>query len=183
MHPAFLYLPGTRLTLPELSAARLDGHVVELGEGYIPADLVEGAALRAAALAVFVAPGAAASGPTAAWIHGAGDAPPSPHHARRAVPRRIRPKPHQRLIFHDTPVPASDVVIVGGVAVTTPLRTMIDLALGVHRDPTLLPWVRALAAAMPGLAEDAIEGLRAMSRVPGSRAGLATLERMLVRTR
>ncbi|GAT73203.1 hypothetical protein [Microbacterium hydrocarbonoxydans] len=183
MHPAFLYLPGDRLTQPELCAARLDGHVVELGEAYIPADLVEGAALRAAAVAALILPGSAASGPTAAWIHGAGDAPPTPHHARRAVPQRIRPRPHRRLVFHDTPVPASDVTLLGGVAVTTPLRTMIDLALGQHRDPTLLPWARSLAAARPGLAEEALHVLRSLTRVPGTRAGVAVLERLAVRTR
>ena len=41
MHPAFLYLPGARLELAELAAAALDGHLVAMGEGFIPADLVE----------------------------------------------------------------------------------------------------------------------------------------------
>ena len=54
MHPAFLYLPGERLTIPELSAARIDGHLVDLGEGYIPADLIESPSARAAAIAALV---------------------------------------------------------------------------------------------------------------------------------
>ena len=55
MHPALFYLPGDRLMQPELSAARLDGHVVEMGEGYIPADVVEGPEARAAALRSLIA--------------------------------------------------------------------------------------------------------------------------------
>ena len=42
----FLYFPHDRLSPAELSAARLDGHVVELGEGYIPADAVETAEIN-----------------------------------------------------------------------------------------------------------------------------------------
>ncbi|MBO0979081.1 hypothetical protein [Microbacterium sp. SD291] len=183
MHPAFLYLPGDRLTLPELTAARLDGDVVEMGEGYVPADLVEAASIRAGALARLIAPGTAASDATAAWIHGAGDAPPSPHHVRRAVGHRIRAQSHQRLVFHDTFVPASDLVLVGGIPVTTARRTLADLALGVHRDPSCLPWVRALAAAAPDAVVEASHALRAMTRVPGTRAGLAALEAAAVRTR
>lgn len=182
MHPAFLYLPGERLTLPELSAARIDGHLVELGEGYVPADLVEGPGVRADAVATLISPGTAASGPTAAWIHGAGDAPPSPHHVRRTVDHRIRPRTHRRLVYHDTFVPAADLVRIGRIEVTTALRTMIDLALAVHRDPALLRWLRALAECAPGLAEEAKTALSSMTRVPGTRTGLAALEGSL-RTR
>lgn len=72
MHPALLYLPGTRLSLPELTAARLDGHVVELGDAYVPADTVEGVDARAASVAAGIPDRMGACGPTAAWIHGAG---------------------------------------------------------------------------------------------------------------
>jgi hypothetical protein len=183
MHPAFVYLPGDRLTLPELSSARLDGHVVELGEGYIPADLVEGPALRARMIAGLVPAGTAASGPTAAWIHGAGDTPPTPHHVHRAVERRFRPDPDHRLIFHDTRVPASDVQLLGGVLTTTPVRTMVDLALTTTRDPRMLVWMRLLAAESPPLVEEAERSLSARTRVPGSRGALATLERLRLRRR
>lgn len=183
MHPAFLYLPGERLALPELSAARIDGDLVEMGEGYVPADLVEGAGVRAGAVATLISPGTAASGPTAAWIHGAGDSPPSPHHVRRTVEHRIRPRTHQRLVYHDTFVPASDLVVIGRVEVTTPLRTMIDLALAVHRDPALLRWVGALADSAPGLAEEAATALLSMTRVPGTRSGLAALNGSSLRRR
>lgn len=183
MHPAFLYLPGRRLSLAELSAARIDGHVVEIGDAYFPADLVETAEVRASSVASLVRAGTAASGPTAAWIHGAGDAPPPIHHVKRAVDRRLRPHIGARLVFHDTLLAASDWQSIGGTAVSTPVRTMIDLATSLYRDPRVLPWMDRLAQAHPALPREAVLALQALRRVPGSRAGLAALERLAVRTR
>ena len=183
VHLAFLYLPGRRLDITELSAARLDGHVFEIGEGYIPADLVEGPATRAAAVATLIPTDTAASGPTAAWIHGAGDAPPARHHVRRAVDHRIRPAIAPRVTLHDTALAASEFVILGGVPVMTPGRTMIDLALGLHRDESLRRWMLLLAEVDPRLVGDAVAALETMTRVPGKRAGRAALERLSLRTR
>lgn len=183
MHPALLYLPGVRLSQPELSAARLDGHVVEVGDAYVPADLVEGPDVRAGAVAHLVREGTAASGPTAAWIHGAGDTAPAVHHVRRCTERRLRPHSNGRLVFHDTRVDASEVVPVGGVPVTTPVRTMVDLATSLHRDPRMLTWMAALALACPGVIQDAIRFLRGRRRVPGSRVAIAALERLEFRRR
>lgn len=183
MHPAFLYLPGSRLSPAELSAARIDGHVVDLGDAYVPADLVETADARASTLAPIVRPGTAASGPTAAWIHGAGDAPPSVHHVKRSVDRRIRPQTSGRLVFHDTLLEASDLQVIGGIAVSTPVRTLLDLATTLHRDPRVLPWMDHLARVCPGLAAETAASLASLRRVPGSRVGLAALERLVVRTR
>lgn len=135
MHPAFLYLPGDRLSVSELSAARIDSHVVEAGEGYIPADLVEGADTRAGSLGVLVVAGFALVGPSAAWVHGAGSTPPPRHHLRRAVERRQRPRPDRRLIVHDARLPPEDLCLLAGVPVSTAARTMADLALSLHRDP------------------------------------------------
>lgn len=181
MHPALLYLPGGRLTIAELSAARLDGHLVDLGEGFVPADLVEAPATRAATLSAVIPPGTAASGPTAAWIHGAGDAAPSRHHVSRAVSRRIRPVLSVRVVMHEAQIPLSDQQIVGGVTTTTPLRTMLDLALALHRDPGLRPWMIRLAEVDPRLVADAVDVLDGLGRVPGKISGRAALLR--VRTR
>ncbi|MFY9714659.1 MAG: type IV toxin-antitoxin system AbiEi family antitoxin [Microbacterium sp.] len=175
MHPALFYLPGDRLMQPELSAARLDGHVVEIGEGYIPADVVEGPEARAAGLRSLIQVGMAASGPSAAWIHGAGDRPPSPHHARRAIDRRLRPPVTARLVFHDSRLAPGDVVQIGGMAVSSPLRTMIDLALGIHRAPAFAVWATALADVFPELVVAAAQELRVLNRVPGTRAALTWL--------
>jgi hypothetical protein len=105
------------------------------------------------------------------------------HHVKRSVPRRLRPHTSARLVFHDTLLPEEDLVRIGGVSVSTPARTMIDLATTLHRDPRVLPWMSALAFACPGVTDDAINGLRRRSRMPGSRTALAALERLSVRTR
>ncbi len=183
MHPAFLYLPGERLSESELSAARIDGHVVEVGDAYIPADLVAGPDVRASSVAALVQPGTAACTQTAAWIHGAGDAPPVVHHVRRCIERRIRPITSARLVFHDTVLPDADVELIGGVPVSTPGRTMLDLATTLHRDPRVLVWMDRLTVAVPGTAELAVAALRDLRRVPGSRVGLAALERLALRRR
>lgn len=182
MHPALLFVPGERLSLSELSAARLDGHVVEIGDAYIPADLLESADVRASAIAGLVRRGTAAAGPTAAWIHGAGDAPPAVHHVQRASQRRLRPQPSRRVVFHDSALGASDVVHLGGIDVASPLRTMLDLAIGLHRDPRLRPWIEGLALVHPTLVTEARTALQARERVPGSRMGRAVLERLALRT-
>lgn len=182
MHPAFLYLPGRRLSMSELSAARIDGDVVELGEGYIPADLVEGPVLRAQAVKALIAAGTAASGPTAAWIHGARSSPPARHHVRRLATHRLRMEHDQRVVFHDSPLAASDVCLLGDVAVTTPLCTLCDLLLALGRAPDLLPWVRALADAAPEAVDAAEQAITARRRIPGRRRALSALAALRVRT-
>jgi hypothetical protein len=181
MHPALLYVPGNRLSLPELSAARLDGDVVEIGDAYIPADLLESPDVRASSVAGFVQDGTAASGPTAAWIHGAGDAPPSVHHVQRARVRRVRPRPSMRVVFHDTAVDAADLMRLGGIAVVAPTRTMLDLVLSLHRDAGVLSWVERLAEAIPSVVPESRAALEALERVPGTRTGREVLERLALR--
>lgn len=176
MHPAFLYLPDTRLSIAELAAARIDGHVVELGDAYIPADLVEGAHTRAANISHLVQSGAAASGPSAAWIHGAGDDPPARHHISRAVPRRIRPVQHPRVVFHDSAVARTDVQRIDTIDVTTIERTIIDLALGLRRDPLLERWLESLAHLAPDGVDRAAAFIATRKRLPGSRRAVAALD-------
>ncbi len=67
----FLYFPGDRLSRTELSAARLDGHVVEVGEAYMPADAVETRELRAGSARPWLSAALALTHESAAWVHGA----------------------------------------------------------------------------------------------------------------
>jgi hypothetical protein len=46
----FLYFADDRLSSAELTAACLDGHLVSLGDAYMPADAVETRALGAGSL-------------------------------------------------------------------------------------------------------------------------------------
>ncbi|MFD6699170.1 MULTISPECIES: type IV toxin-antitoxin system AbiEi family antitoxin [unclassified Microbacterium] len=169
MRDTFLHVPGARLSLPELAAARLDGDVVELGEGYAPADLVETAALRAASLIPLVAGmrDAAFAGMTAAWIHGASDAPPDPHELQSATGHRLRAPTTRRIIVHDPVLDPSDVQHLGGIAVTTPERTLIDLLRWPATVPERHDWARLLALTDPALIPRAAARLAQLHHGPG----------------
>ena len=71
MASPFLYFADDRLSRAELTAACLDGDLVELGDAYIPADAVETSALRAGSLLPVLGENLAATHLTAAWIQGA----------------------------------------------------------------------------------------------------------------
>ncbi|MGN8025837.1 SAM-dependent methyltransferase [Microbacterium sp. 22242] len=180
MHPAFLHLPGDRLSPAELSAARIDGDVVELGEAYAPADLVETAALRIASLAPLLhgLPDAAFAGMSAAWIHGAGDAPPRLHELQSSTGRRLRSSPTLRLLVHDPGLDRQDVRRIAGLAVVTPERTLIDLVRWPATVPEREVWARALARTDPALVARATARLSAIPRGPGHQRAERFLARL-----
>lgn len=176
MHAALFYLPGTRLSLPELISARLDGLVSEVGEGFMPADIAEGSDARATAISPLLPRGYAASGPTAAWIHGAGDVAPAQHHAQRCSPHRSRVRRERRIVVHESQVPAEDLISFDRVWATSAQRTLLDLALGASRHPDYLPWGLALQQARPTLVPVVRKMLDDRERIPGKRAACALLE-------
>ncbi|MFD4957562.1 hypothetical protein [Microbacterium sp. NPDC058389] len=128
MASPFLYFADDRLSRAELTAACLDGHLVELGDAYIPADAVETTALRAGALSRLLGETLAATHLTAAWIHGGLPQPPARHTVQRGVPRRLHVMPDRHVVYRDVAVPAADLELIGGVRVATTVRTLIDLA-------------------------------------------------------
>ena len=129
----------------ERSVLRLDGEVVPLGLTVVPVDVPVVPAVRAASLA------AATSRHdlvldlrTAAWVHGALPVLPSPLSLAVDVSRSRRTKlvvpPPREARFR-----ADDLLRLGGVLVTTPLKTAFDLLrLDEHGDPA----VEELAAAL-----------------------------------
>lgn len=178
MDASLFFLPGTLLTQAELSAARLDGLLFEVGDGYMPADVPEGSSARATAIASLLSPGFAASGPTAAWIHGVGDGSPARHHMQRTAQRRSRAMTGQHLVMHEALLREDEVVSLGVLTVTTPLRTMRDLALGIERYAEYERWLTGLAALMPRLIPLAEAQIRARARMPGRLAALDRLQRL-----
>lgn len=124
--PAVL-LPGY-LPLAELCAARLDGELVGLDEGFLVADLPLGVPERLAALAAVLPQGAVADRLSAAWVHGALHDPPQVHSASVDRRRRLRPPLTSRLRCHEVLLDDGDVLVSDGIAVTTAVRTLIDLA-------------------------------------------------------
>ena len=112
----------------ELHAALLDGDLVRVGGAFCTIDTIIGAEHRAASVAAEVTSRAIAELHTAAWIYG----------LLPDVPRRLflcvdatsgfRPQSTARQVFQEVVIEDGDVISVGGLAVTTPLRTALDLA-------------------------------------------------------
>lgn len=166
----FLYFPGDRLSTAELAGARLDGDVVELGEAYLPTDAVETAVLRAGSLRRLVVPSLAATRATAAWIHGATWAAPARHQVQRVSATRLHHVLDTRLSYHERRLPADAVTRVGGVWVTTPARTLADLARDLQAgdgDPALIDRMITWSPVVLDTALDLLEsGPRTMHKRP-----------------
>lgn len=172
MRSVFLYFVDDRLSRAELSAARLDGDIVELGDAYIPADAVETAALRAGSLARLLGDSLAATHLSAAWIHGTSPFPPARHTVQRAVPRRVHMAPERQVVYRDLAVAQSDLLILGGVRVTSHARTLMDLARVPDAEHELA--ARRLTAASPEARDAAIERLE-RGALPHKRRALSFL--------
>ncbi|MGO1316300.1 MAG: hypothetical protein ACTMIR_04580 [Cellulomonadaceae bacterium] len=102
----------------------------------------------------------------AAWVHTGGQAP-----ARVTLlydPRHHRPAPGPEHTSHQARLTGVDVEQLNGVAVTTPLRTALDVAV---RSDTPVAWLRRLLAA--GLLDPATLLHHARTRVDLSRSGTA----------
>jgi hypothetical protein len=176
MTSPFLYFPDDRLSSAELSAARLDGDVVELGEAYIPADAVETMALRAGSLRGILGDTLAATHLSAAWVHGGVPEPPARHTVQRAVAWRLHQVIDRRVVYRDPFVPSDDLWRVGGVLVTTPLRTLADLAR--VPDDEYADAARHFAGTVPGLALEAVSWFEDRGPVPYKRSAVAFLRRL-----
>lgn len=169
VHPALFYRPGERLSLAELKAARLDGLVIEVGEGFMPIDTVEAADARATSVADLIPSHMAAAGPTAAWIHGAGDRPPTIHHLRRTTPTRLRACHSPRVFYHERRAAPEEVQLIAGVSVTTPAATAVELLFAAALADADDPWLRALLLVRPELMDVLRDALERAVRRPGLR--------------
>lgn len=169
----FLYFADERLSTAELTAARLDGHLVELGDAFIPADAVETPGLRAGSLRDTLGDSLAASHLTAAWVHGALPVAPVRHTVQRAVDRRLHHVFGIRLLYRDGRIPDDDLQLVGGVRVTSPARTLADLAR--VPDDAHTAAAHLLAGSRAGLAHDAIAWLDAQGPLPHKRTAVSLL--------
>ncbi len=157
----FLYFADERLSAAELSAARLDGDLVEIGEGYMPTDAVETRELRAGSLRTRIPATLALTRASAAWIHGAVADPPPRHIVQRTAPRRGNYVRDLRLDYRDQRIAPADVQWITGVAVTTPARTLADLVRDLHAGEATLPLIDAMLAWRPELAAATADALDA----------------------
>ncbi|SDH07133.1 hypothetical protein [Microbacterium sp. 77mftsu3.1] len=173
----FLYFADDRLSTAELTAARLDGDLVEVGEAFMPADAVETRELRAASFRSIGGPERAVTHASAAWVHGAIPDPPLIHTLQRAGRRRAAFPVDARIRFRDVALPAGDVELISGVAVTTPVRTLVDLVRDAVVGGSPRHLVDDMLAWRPDLLADAVIWIDAAGPIHNKRAAAAELRR------
>lgn len=119
-----------------------------------------------------------ACGATAAWLLGLGEVGPEPYEFSCAERRQTH---RSNVILHKRAYQPSEVTVVGGVPVTIPTRTVLDLAAS-DEDPSLV--ANVLTDALPGLSpgdREVLAGrLDELKRSPRRGACAAPLTAMLV---
>jgi hypothetical protein len=116
------------LPLAELCAARLDGELVAVDDAFVAVDTAIVASVRAAAASRDWSPRLIAEQGTAAWIWGAAPTPPPRHQLCASLERRARPPTPARCVLREVVIDDDEILLAAGVPVTTPLRTLIDIA-------------------------------------------------------
>jgi hypothetical protein len=119
----------------------------------------------------------AATHRSAAWVHGLIDEVPVRHDLQRISAHRLHEPVDRRFVYRDPRIPDEDLVRLGGVPVTTPARTIADLARGT--DETVHALLGQCAERAPHAAHGAIAWLAAKRRVPRRLAALALLEELV----
>jgi len=165
-------LADADLSSVELQAVRLDGEVYDLAGSYCLIGELEGPAHRARAVLGPRSPRLIAELRTAAWIWGCG---PHPGRLEFAVTpdARARLAPTEHITVRELVYAPGDVVRLDDVRVTTPLRTILDLA---RFDPAADPELLRRLAVHAALGLD--DCLTALANRPGIPAKRRALDRI-----
>jgi hypothetical protein len=121
-------LSRSHLPEAELCAALLDGELYRVDECFSPSDEIERPFTRAKALAAIAPARLIAEQRTAAWLHGALSFPPAVHQFCVDARARARGPQNPRSCVREVEIDDSEVQCLGGIRLTTPLRTVADLA-------------------------------------------------------
>lgn len=121
-------LTADDLPLAELHALRLDGVVVSVDRCFAPIDEVPGALQRANALAAGLHDRLIAEQWTAAWVWGARVTAPLPHQFCVGLEARVTHSTTPWMTLREVVIDPTGVSQVGSLGVTTPRRTVVDLA-------------------------------------------------------
>lgn len=118
------------LSPAELSSMRLDGDGIPLDESIVPyARLgLDDAATRMRALSAQVPRRLIVERSSALWVHGGLPAPPAVHTLCMSRDRRVRSPLSPRLEVRETNVSPEQLLRLEGVSVTSPGRTIFDVA-------------------------------------------------------
>ncbi|WP_285246178.1 type IV toxin-antitoxin system AbiEi family antitoxin [Pseudarthrobacter sp. efr-133-R2A-89] len=176
-----LYAPGAPFAAPELQSLAADGLLARLHQhGYTLPGMPASPKLRARAAAAVV-PAAVrqrvvAGRMTAAWIFGCA-AEPDRLALLVDTKRRVSSLRNTRgCTLHEVKLGPLDVISLGGLMVSTPLRTALDIALHVEAERAL----PALTALLARPQQDVglrllVRAIEATPRVPHKRAALEKL--------
>jgi hypothetical protein len=176
-----LYAPSPMFTWAELQSMAADGVLTPLYEkSFTPPGLEVTPRLRARAAALVVPDRirrkVIAGRMTAAWIYGCAGAPERLSLLVDAKHRISSLRSARGCILHEVRLGQLDVVSIGGLLVTSPLRTAVDVALHVEAD-------RAVPALRKFLSQDELGvrlrlltlAVQASTRVPHKKAALRKL--------
>lgn len=169
-------LADSDLTSAELQAARLDGEVYDLAGAFCQIGELESPVHRARAVLGARSPRLIAELGTAAWIWGAA---PEPIRLEFSVTpdARARLSPAQHIAVRELVYEPADIRELDGVRVTTPLRTILDLAR--FADPFDPAPVIGLAAIAGLTLDDCLEALAGRSGIPAKHRAAANLRTAL----
>jgi hypothetical protein len=123
-----LVLSPIDLPIVELQAARLDGELFRIDDAYACIDEIEQPTHRASSLKAGLPERLIAEQHTAAWVWGVLARPPLHHEFCVPHAARVRGPGGGWLRVREVVIPQSDIMVLDGMPVTSPLRTAVDLA-------------------------------------------------------
>jgi hypothetical protein len=162
--------------IAELYAARLDGELYAIDDGFSPIDLPENAEQRARSIAELCPGRVIAEQRSAAWIWGASHSPPALHELCASLGARSKSAVPRRATVREVVIDELSVVELGGIRVTTPIRTVLDLAR--FSDEFDVETQRQVAWLMATFEIDldyCVSALDARRNLPGKRRAIARL--------
>lgn len=166
------------LPIAELCAARLDGELFAIDDGWAPVDEPDLPAFRAAVVALRVPRSLIIERLSAAWVHGGLAVPPELAQFCVPLSSRIAVISDPRATVREVRIDETEVVRFAHVRCTSVVRTGFDLL----RDPTIDDGcveevVAALMSDRPWLASELRHRLDAATRMPHKSTALARLDR------
>lgn len=166
------------LPIAELCAARLDGELFAIDDGWAPVDEPDLPAFRAAVLALRMPRSLIIERLSAAWVHGALAVPPE--QAQFCVPlsSRIAVISDLRATVREVRIDEAEIVSFARVRCTSVVRTGFDLLREPAFDDGFVEgMVAALMTERPELGPELRHRLDAATRMPHKSTALARLDR------
>ncbi|MDQ2660836.1 MAG: hypothetical protein M3Y52_03060 [Actinomycetota bacterium] len=169
------------LPLAELCAARLDGELFAIDDGWAPVDEPDLPAFRAAVIALRAPRRLVIERLSAAWVHGGLAVPPAVAQFCVPLSSRIAVIADHRAVVREVRIDDSEIVELGGIRCTSLVRTGFDLLREPTFDDALVDEiVGALIAAHERLGSALRRRLDAATRLPHKASALTRLDRAQV---